>query len=288
MKLSELARVAPIAIRNDGDFESLGLLRHSHPRMLVMYFDAGYAADVRANGSISAVITTPELAAQIERPIGIAVCDDPVAAFYAIHHYLLAETDFYGCAAASDVAADAVIDPTACVAARGVRIGSRTVLGPRSVIQQGSSLGSDVIIGPGVVIGGEGFEPKRVAGRKIIVRHAGGVEIGDRVEIQANSHVARALFNGATLIAEDTKLDALVHVAHNARIGRRCELAAMAVVSGSTTIGDDVWIGPNATISSELRVGDGAFVAIGSVVIKDVPAGQRVFGVPAKPLRSLE
>ena len=108
--------------------------------------------------------------------------------------------------------------------------------------------------------------------------HAGGVRLGDRVELQANTCVDRAIFGGFTEIGEDTKCDNLVHIAHNVKIGRRCLLAAQAMIAGSVTIGDDVWIGPSAAVLSEITIGDGAYVTIGSVVTRNVAPGQHVTG----------
>jgi UDP-3-O-[3-hydroxymyristoyl] glucosamine N-acyltransferase len=287
IKLSQVTEIGVMTLLRNGEFRSLGSLSQHREKMLVTFYDPEYLQQVLQNSYISCVITTAELAANLPSHLGVAVCKDAMAAFYRIHHYLLAHTCFYGDDDASNISPEAVIHERAYVAPRNVRIGRGTVVAPGAVILEKSCLGEDVTIGPGTVIGGEGFEPKWVEGRHIIVRHAGGVHIGHRVEIQANSHVAKAVFNGSTQIGEDTKIDAMVHIAHNVQIGRRCELAACAVVAGSATIGDDVWIGPNATVSSEITVGNRAFLAIGSVVVRDVREGQRVFGVPAKLIGSV-
>jgi len=139
-------------------------------------------------------------------------------------------------------------------------------------------IGDEVILRAGSVIGAQGFEFKRIGESILPVAHAGGVRLSDRVEIQANSCVDRSIFGGFTEIGEDTKLDNFVHVAHNVKIGKRCLLAAHAMIAGSVTIGDDVWIGPSAAVSSEITIGDGAYVTLGSVVTRDVAAGQRVTG----------
>ena len=96
--------------------------------------------------------------------------------------------------------------------------------------------------------------------------------------MQANSAISRSIFGGFTQLGEETKLDNLVHVAHNVTIGRRCFLAACAMIAGSVIVGDDVWIGPGASISSGITIGDGANVTIGAVVTRNVPAGAHVSG----------
>jgi UDP-3-O-[3-hydroxymyristoyl] glucosamine N-acyltransferase len=111
-----------------------------------------------------------------------------------------------------------------------------------------------------------------------MIAHAGGVLLRDRVEVQANSVVCRAVFNGFTEIGEDTKLGNQVGISHGVRIGRRCRVAAGAQVTGSVRVGDDVWIGPNATISNRVRIGDGARISLGAVVVAHVAAGTTVTG----------
>ena len=120
-----------------------------------------------------------------------------------------------------------------------------------------SFIGNDVIIGPNSTIGSRGFEFIRNEGQIIAVEHAGGVKVEDRVEIQANCAIDCSVFGEFTEIGEESKLDNLVHIAHNVIIGKRCLLAACAMVAGSTSIGDDVWIGPGTSISSEINIGDG-------------------------------
>jgi UDP-3-O-[3-hydroxymyristoyl] glucosamine N-acyltransferase len=286
MKLSEVKTIAEYDVLADGEFEAIGLLSHCLPKLLVMFYDMAFLQRLIGNPHISCVITRPDIAASLPAGLGVAVCSDPMAAFYKVHDYLMAETDFYGQSFRSEISPDAVIHETAFVAPHAVRIGGGTRIGPRAVILEKTVIGENVVIGPGAVIGGEGFEPKFVAGRHILIRHAGGVLLHNGVEILANSHVAKSLFNGYTEIGEGTKIDAMVHISHNVKVGRNCEIAASALVAGSSTIGERVWIGPHTVISSEVRVGDRAFVAIGAVAVKDVAADERVFGVPARSMRA--
>jgi len=171
---------------------------------------------------------------------------------------------------------------TAHVAEKNVRIGARSVVEAGAVLYGGTLIGEDVVVRSGAVIGGEGFEPKMIGDRRIMVPHAGGVRLGSRVEILSNSHVAKSVFGDYTEVGADTKVDALVHIAHNVKIGAFCKIASGAVIAGSTSLGDHVWIGPGAIISSEVSIGPGVFVALGSVVIHDIQSGCRVFGVPAR------
>lgn len=144
------------------------------------------------------------------------------------------------------------------------------------------SIGSRTTIGPGTVIGREGFGFERIGTRETVrIPHIGSVVIGNDVEIGANCAIDRGTF-GTTSIGDFTKLDNHVNISHNAKIGKGCLIAAGAKIAGSTIVGDGVWIGPNAVVANGLEIGEGAEISIGSVVIRNVAAGSRVFGNPAR------
>jgi acyl-[acyl carrier protein]--UDP-N-acetylglucosamine O-acyltransferase len=278
MWLSELKGVVPIDVVRDGEFLSLGLLSHDANRMLVGLYDPAYLDRFLANRSVACVVTDSGLLPHVPDSIGAAVAQDPLAVFYGVHEYLFRRTDFYWKDFDSQVSPEARVHPRAYVAPANVRIGAESVVEPNAVVMERSLVGRGVVVRAGAVVGGEDIEPKHVGTELVAVPHAGAVLIGDRVEVGGNAQVQRAVYGGFTEIGADSKICALVHIAHNARIGERCFIAPFAIVCGSATIGDDVWIGPNATISSELQVGAGAVVTLGSVVTRDVPAGARVTG----------
>src|SRR5258706_164959 len=169
-------------------------------------------------------------------------------------------------------------------------LGARVVVEPNATVLERVAIGQDTIIRAGAVLGSEGFEFKGPAMRQgratraewdygktnVAVPHAGSVELGARVEIQANSTVDRSLFRLPTRIGDDTKIDNLVHVAHSVRIGSRCLIAAGATLAGSVVVGDEVWIGPHAVISSGVRLGDRSAIVLGSTITKDVAPEERV------------
>ena len=145
-------------------------------------------------------------------------------------------------------------------------------------------MGERVKIGPMSAIGTAGFGYTYVGEVPHHIPHVGRVVIGDDVEIGANCCIDRGTV-GNTVIGSGTKLDNLVHIAHNCQIGRNCLIAACAEVSGSVEMGDNVWIGPNATITNGVKIGDKAFISIGAVVWKNVAPGERVTGNLALPHR---
>lgn len=278
MRLSELPAAVALTIYRDGTFAALGKTAHALPQMLVFLESRRYLSQVTGNPNIACVITTADLAASIPEQLGVAVSERPRDAFYAVHDFLAVQTDFYWKDFPTEIAESAVVHPRAYVAPKNVRIGPGTRIEPGAIIMERCLIGKDVIVRAGSALGTEGYEFRHSDGRLKGVIHAGGLRVCDRVEIQANCAVDRPIFGDFSVIGEDTKFDNLVHVGHRVKIGQRCMLVAGAVIGGNVTIGDDVWIGPRAVISSGLKVGDRAFVTLGSVVVADVPAGQKVTG----------
>ncbi len=167
-----------------------------------------------------------------------------------------------------------------------VTIGSGTLIYPGVCIYQGCQIGNDCIIDAGAVIGADGFRYEQFVERKMVRKmlHVGGVVIGDRVEIGANTAIDRATFEGeATIISDDVKIDNLVHVAHNVKIGARTLIVTQSCIGGSTRIGEDVWIGIGAAISNGLSIGHRARVLLNAVVAYDVKDDEIVSGFYAMP-----
>ncbi len=278
MHLSEALSIVPVTVLRDAAFTSLGFVTHRSEEMLVFLESERFLDGLLANPSVSAVITTSMLADHIPASLGVALSEAPRRDFYHLHNHLAEQTAFYWQDFPAEVAADAVISSSAHVATHNVRIGHRTVIEPFVTVLPHTIIGDDVILRAGCVVGSQGFEFKRIGESILPVAHAGGVRLHDRVEVQANTCIDRSIFGGFTEIGEDTKLDNLIYVAHNVKIGKRCLLAAHAMIAGSVTIGDDVWVGPSAAVSSEITIGDRVFITLGSVVTRDVAAGQHVTG----------
>lgn len=166
----------------------------------------------------------------------------------------------------------------------GSIIGDDTVLYPNVSIREGVSLGCRVIVHSGTVIGSDGFGFVTENGQHHKIPQAGGVIIGDDVEIGANCAIDRATL-GNTVIRKGTKLDNLVHVAHNVTIGEHCILTGQVGIAGSTSLGNYVVIGGQSAISDHLTIGDRVMIGGGSGVTRDLPSGQVVAGYPAIPIR---
>ena len=211
---------------------------------------------------------------------------------------------------------NASVDPTAelgdgvsvgagCYIGPGVKIGAGTILYPNVTVLDGTVIGASCVLWSGVVvrercrigngtilqigvsIGGDGFGYRPSAdGRSLVkIPHIGTVEIGNGVEIGANSTVDRGKFS-ATVIGDGTKIDNLVQIGHNCRIGRCCVIAACTGVAGSVTMGDGVQVGGCAAIKDHVTIGSGARIGGGSGVVADVAPKQIVLGYPADDYKS--
>jgi UDP-3-O-[3-hydroxymyristoyl] glucosamine N-acyltransferase len=173
-----------------------------------------------------------------------------------------------------------------CVIGKRVMLGEGCILHPNATIYDNVDIGRGTILHSGVVIGADGFGYVMEHDRWHKFPQVGRVEIGDFVEIGANSCVDRAAL-GVTSIGEGTKLDNMVHVGHNCRIGRHVVVAAQTGFSGGVVvedyavIGGQVGIGDKARIESRATLGSGC----GVLTSKVIRSGQTVWGTPARPLK---
>ena len=169
-----------------------------------------------------------------------------------------------------------------CVLGANTTIGSNSVLHPHVVTYHDTPIGDEVEIHSGTRLGADGFGYTRIDGEHRKIPQVGRCVVGDGVEIGANTAIDRGSL-GDTRIESGVKIDNLVHIAHNVRIGIRSLLAGQVGVSGSTRIGKDVWLGGQAGVANHLEVGDGARVTVRAGVTSSVPASTTMFGFPARP-----
>jgi UDP-3-O-[3-hydroxymyristoyl] glucosamine N-acyltransferase len=178
---------------------------------------------------------------------------------------------------------------------RGTRIGGGTVIGPGVAIGRDALISANVSIScaligdrvkilAGAVIGEAGFGATAGPSGLIDVPQLGRVILQDGVTIGANTTVDRGAFED-TIIGENTKIDNLVQIAHNVRVGRNCVMAAHTGISGSVTIGDGCQFGGRVGVADHITIGDGARLAAAAGVMHDIPAGETWGGFPAQPMR---
>lgn len=188
------------------------------------------------------------------------------------------------------VAADATIGKGCVLHAgtyigRGTRLGADCVLWPNVVVREGCVLGDRVTIHPGSVIGADGFGYHFDEGAHQKIPHIGGVVLGDDVEVGACSCIDRAKF-GRTIIGRGTKIDNLVQIGHNVRVGEHCLFVGQVGISGSVRIGNFCVFGGRSGSVDNVTIGDGARLSgFGTVAAKDIPPGATVSGVPARDHR---
>ncbi len=178
--------------------------------------------------------------------------------------------------AGTEIGANAVIGPGVCIG-RDCRISANVVIGF-------ALIGDRVRILAGAVIGEAGFGVTGTRGGAIDIPQLGRVIIQDDVTIGACTCVDRGAWDD-TVIGERTKIDNLVQIAHNVKLGRNCLLAAHTGISGSVTVGDGAVFGGRAGIADHLEIGAGARVAAAAGVMKSIPPGETWCGQPARPLR---
>ncbi len=165
----------------------------------------------------------------------------------------------------------------------GVRLGEDCMIGANAVVSH-ADLGARVFVAAGSAIGDAGFGFVPAPGGLMRVPQLGRVLVGDDVEIGNNCTIDRGAL-GDTVIGAGTKIDNLVHIAHNVKIGRFCIITAQVGIAGSTRIGDGTMIGGQAAIADHVTVGAGVKIVPQSGIIRDIPDGETVGGSPALPVR---
>lgn len=166
----------------------------------------------------------------------------------------------------------------------GVTIGEGTIVYPQVSIYHGCAIGRRCILHSGVVIGSDGYGFATAGGKHHKIPQIGIVRIEDDVEIGAGSTIDRAAL-GETVIGEGTKIDNLVQVGHNVKIGKHCFLVAQVGIAGSAELGDYVAVAGQSGVAGHLRVGHRAQIAAKSAALDDVPDDAKVMGIPAVPFR---
>jgi UDP-3-O-[3-hydroxymyristoyl] glucosamine N-acyltransferase len=307
MKLSEIARVLGCELRGDGDVEIRGVapIEDAPPGTLTFLADRRFAAHL--DSTRAAAIVLPRDAPATRIPSLHAA--HPYVAFVGaveLFHPAPARPPA-GVHPSAVVADSAEIGPGASIGAQAVvgervRIGRDATLHPHvtiypdvvigdaftahagAVVRGGARIGDRVIVHAGAVIGSDGFGylPLPDGNRKI--PQVGTVVLEDDVEIGANATVDRAAL-GATVIGRGTKIDNLVMIGHNCRIGAHCMLAGQVGLAGGTTVGERVLMGGQVGAAGHLTIGDGAQIAAQSGIHRDVPARSQQGGYPAVEVR---
>jgi acetyltransferase-like isoleucine patch superfamily enzyme len=244
--------------------------------------------EILANKKIKAIITRDAIYQTnktLLAGVSVIISDSPVESFYSLHQHLFEKTDFYDEYSFAKVVGANCSIHLSTVIEDGVKIGDNVKIGPFCFIRKGTIIGNNCIIGASTIIGGDGFEVKIINGVPRIVPHSGGVRIEDNVEIGSGCSIDKSLFEGSTIIGENTKIDNLTQIAHNCAIGRNVIICANAQISGSVTIGDGCYLAPSVNVRDQVQIVRDALIGMGAVVTKHISEPGTYVGIPAKRIK---
>ena len=287
----EIAQLVNGELRGDPEsvVDGVAPLDRAGPRHATFLASARYAP-LLAETTAGVVLIARDLADGLTPSCTWVIVDDPHVAIQSLLPLL-----YDVGAAAAWIAPTARIGIGARIAA-GVRIEDYVVIGdrvsvgegtrlyPHVTVYAGSDIGSNCVIHSGARIGSDGFGYIFRNSIHEKIPHVGRCVIGDDVEIGANTTIDRGSIDD-TVIGSGTKIDNLVQVGHNVRVGSQCLLMAQVGIAGSARIGDGVIIAGQAGIGGHVNIGDGARIGGQSGVFGDVPAGESWSGYPARPHR---
>lgn len=304
LTLSEIATQLRGEVSGDGSTPITGLASagNARPGDLTFAEKESYLAAAEASQA-SGIIVSGALASS-KKPV-IRVRDPRVAVAWLLPIFFPPESRPNGIHPGAVIDPSAQIDSTAhigpnCVVEAGARIGARTVLMggnhvgrdcrigedvclfPNVVIYARSVVGHRVAIHAGTVIGSDGYGYVFDEGRHRKVLQVGNVVIEDDVEIGANAAIDRGAL-GSTVVGQGTKIDNLVHVAHNVVMGKHCLIMGQCGFAGSTKLGDYCVVASQSGVAGHLSLGRQSTVGAKSGVMRDIPDGGTVLGIPALP-----
>jgi len=214
--------------------------------------------------------------------------ENPKSTFFGILRYFFSDNIAFGIGENTYISKHAKVDSEVyignnCIIEDNVEIGKGTTINHNVVIRSNTKIGENCLIQSGVIIGEAGFGLIEESGVYVREPHFGGVKIGNRVEIGANTCVVKGTIDD-TIICDDVKIDNLCHIAHNVFIGESTLIVAKTMVGGSSKIGANCYIS-TSIIKNQICIEDNAFIGMGSLVISNVKKNMLVYGVPAKEKR---
>ncbi|MCL4180374.1 MAG: UDP-3-O-(3-hydroxymyristoyl)glucosamine N-acyltransferase [Verrucomicrobia bacterium] len=309
MTVSQIAAQLQGEVLGDGTTAITGFASadHARPGDLTFAEKESYFATAEQSQA-SAILVSGNFVSAAK--VLIKVPNTRVAVARVLSLFYPAEAEVPGIDPSAVVAATARVDPTAhvgpyCVIGEGVKVGARSallggcqvrrgcvlgeevVLHPNVVLYPRTQVGNRVIIHAGTVIGSDGYGYVFDQGRHLKMPQVGQVIIHDDVEIGANTAIDRGAI-GPTVIGQGTKIDNLVHIAHNVSIGRHNLIMGQCGFAGSTKLGDYCVIASQSGVAGHLSLGPQATVGAKSGVMRDIPPQGRVLGIPAQPDRQMK
>lgn len=280
MYLSDVIKGFPGELIRDAQFETLEYCTSALETPFLTFMENPKFIEKISKFAVC-ILCKKELLEKLPNGIkGIFVTENPKELFHTVHNMLSEQEGYRLTTFASKIGNHCQISPQAIIAQQNVIIGDRVIIEDNVIINDNVTIGNDCIIHSGVVVGGKAFTFARASQKQILgLKDVGRVVIKDRVEIFSMTHIAKGILpTDVTFLDDDVKVDALVHIGHGVKIGKRTMVAACAVIGGNTVIGEDSWVGINATISNRIKIGNSARVSLGSVVTKNVENNETVTG----------
>jgi UDP-3-O-[3-hydroxymyristoyl] glucosamine N-acyltransferase len=291
VRLEELARWIGAEIHGDKDclVSNVATLDTAQKGDIATLYDRRYRTFLKVTGASAVILSPADLPAC---PVSALVTDNPYLAYARASNFLNPPPEFSpGIHPSACVASGVTIDASACVGPQvvieaGARVGAHAVIGPGSILHRQvtigdytrlvarvtvvtGTIGRRCLIHPGVVIGADGFGFARDQGVWVKVPQIGSVHIGNDVEIGANTTIDRGALKD-TVIEDGVKLDNLVQIGHNTRIGAHTAIAGCVGIAGSVRIGKRCLIGGGAGIAGHLEIADDVVLTAKAQVSKSI------------------
>ncbi len=273
----------------------------------ICFFYDRKSREKAAQMKAKACVTTADLQSFVPAEVAVLVCEDPKIAFIKLNEFMYSEkSSAAGIDASAKIAATAKIGNNCFIGANAVigenvEIGDNCIIEPNVVIAHGCKIGNNCRIGnnasiayavigancyiyTGARIGQDGFGFQLINGQHHRIPQLGRVIIGNDVEIGANTCIDRGALDD-TIIGDGTRIDNLVQIAHNDKLGRGCVIVSQVGIAGSCNLGDYVVLGGQVGLADHLNIGSGAQVAAQSGVMRDIEPGAVMMGSPCVPFK---
>jgi len=308
--LAEVAEVTSASLldssKSNEKISGIGTMLNANEEEICFFYDRknkNKAAEIKAR----ACITTEALKQYVPTEVIVLICENPKEAFIVLNEYMYAEKKKLPRIAPSAKIASSAQIGDGCFIGENVVIGENAVVGencviePNVVIAHDCKIGNDCRIGAGAAIsyslignncyiytgarlGQDGFGFQVMNGRHHRIPQLGRVIVGNDVEIGANTCIDRGALDD-TVIGDGSRIDNLVQIAHNDKLGRGCVIVSQVGIAGSCTLGDFVVLGGQVGLADHLNIGSGAQLAAQSGVMRDVEPGTVMMGSPCVPFK---
>ena len=308
--LEQIAKIIDAELSNNCNpsdmISDIASIENANENELCFFYDRK-AKEKAANIKAKACVTNSDLQSCIPYGVSVLIVDNPKLAFLKLNQAMYEEYvsqnlvhDSAIIAKTAKIGKDCFVGPNVvieddviigdncrleanCYIGKGCQIGNNCRIGVGAYVTY-TIMGNDCYIYAGAKLGADGFGFNTIAGKHVRIPQVGRVIIGNDVEIGANSCVDRGAL-GDTVIGDGCRIDNLVQIAHNDKMGRGCIVVAQTGIAGSCTFGDYVVCGGQTGFADHLTIGSGAQIGAQSGVMRDIESGTVVMGTPAVPFK---